>query len=187
MAELSVSEKRRCSKCRTVKDRADFFDRGDDRPGKRPECKDCSYASLVRYRAENGQDYDPEKARRWRQSSYRIRRKTFRGWIGINLTTRRQQCRNSDIEFTLTVDDIAALYELQNGKCALTGRELKWGADTNRGPNTLSMDRIDAAGPYVPGNVRLVTHWANVARQRFTDDEFIESCRAVVRLAGKSV
>jgi hypothetical protein len=42
------------------------------------------------------------------------------------------------------------------------------------------VDRIDAAGPYVLENIRLVTNWANIARQRFTDAEFVDRCRAVL-------
>jgi hypothetical protein len=125
--------------------------------------------------------------RRHARAKYVRNRSNLRGWVNTNLTTRRQQCRKAKILFTLTTDDVLAIYEHQDGKCALTGRELKWGIDSNRGPDTLSIDRIDAVGPYVRSNVRLVTHWANVARQRFTDDEFVEMCRTVVNLADKPI
>jgi hypothetical protein len=101
------------------------------------------------------------------------------------MTTRRQQCRKLWIEFTITVDDVISLYHLQGGRCCLTGRELKWGPNTKRGSDTLSIDRIDSIGPYTPENIRLVTHWANVSRQRLTDPEFFEMCRAVVALHPK--
>jgi hypothetical protein len=181
-----ATPERRCSQCKELKDVEDFFDRGD-RSGKRSECKSCSQASLLRYRhktGRNGQrEYGSQKTQGWRKSSYQTRRATLRGWITSNLTTRRQQCRTRDIEFTITVDDVIGLYEKQKGFCALTGRELKWGTGTNRGPDTLSMDRIEASGGYTRENLRLVTHWANVARQRFTDAEFVERCREVVQSA----
>lgn len=171
---------RRCSKCKAFKDRDEFFDRGDRPHLKRSECKSCSVVALHRYRLEHGQPYDPQQAKVWRRNGYEARRVTLRGWITANMRCRRHQCRKKGITFTITPDDVMALYESQNHRCSLTGRELLWGLGTNRSPDTLSVDRIDAAGPYVLENIRLVTNWANIARQRFTDAEFVDRCRAVL-------
>ncbi len=170
---------RRCSKCGATKDPDQFFDRGDG-PGKRSECKACSAVALAVYRSENPRPWDPIKGKKWRESTYRIRRATLLGWVTINVRTRRQQCRKRGIEFTITAEDVLQMYETQGGRCALTGRELKWGPDTNRGSDTMSVDRLDALGPYIRANIRLVTHWANVARQRLSDEELFAFCEAVL-------
>lgn len=193
MALFILSDQKRCSKCRQVKPISEFY-RRSDQPGKhKPECKICFGVRTRASRAKNPAGRkayyakNVEMFRRHARAKYVRNRSNLRGWVNTNLTTRRQQCRKAKILFTLTTDDVLAIYEHQDGKCALTGRELKWGIDSNRGPDTLSIDRIDAVGPYVRSNVRLVTHWANVARQRFTDDEFVEMCRTVVNLADKPI
>jgi hypothetical protein len=188
MAETKLCKGRGVDKgCGQIKPVSEFR---PNRTGSLPGlCKSCVREQFYAARIKRGYSYASEKARnpdgvkRWRRSGYVGRRSTFRGWLTTNLTTRRQQCRKAGVDFTLTVDDVVTLYDEQQGFCALTGRELKWGVDTDRGPDTLSMDRIEATGAYVPGNVRLVTHWANVARHRFTDEEFVEACRTVVRHA----
>jgi hypothetical protein len=181
---------KRCLNCRVVKPISEFYGRSDH-SGTKPQCKPCYNAIVARTK-------NPEIKRAWihknreklnkqNRSNYRLRRATLKGWLTSNLSTRRQQCKTEDIEFTITVADVLEIYDTQGGLCALTGRELKWGLDSNRGPDTLSIDRIDAVGPYVRSNVRLVTHWSNVARQRFTDEEFVAMCRTVVNLADKPV
>jgi hypothetical protein len=177
------SDEKRCANCRAVKPLSEFYDRSD-RGGKKPQCKPCYNAIIAR-------THDPEIKSAWahnnreklntqQRANYTRRRSDIRGWLTTNFTTRRQQCRKSGIEFTITVDDLLELYGEQGGICALTGRELKWGAETNRGPDTLSMDRIDSSGSYGRDNVRLVTYWANVARQRLSDEEFFSFCEAVL-------
>ncbi len=186
-----TSDVRACTQCGEEKDVSAFYSRvrGGQR---RTVCKDCCRAGDLRRHAINPRPRkkyadlvaeNPDGIRDGRRRSYLTRRSHLRGWVKINLDTRRGQCRKSGIPFDLSVDDVLALYEDQGGKCALTGAELLWGIDTNRGPGTLSVDRIDALGPYTKENVRLVVHWANIARQRLTDAEFVDLCRAVVNLA----
>jgi hypothetical protein len=190
-----LSDFRECASCGEQKPISEFYSRV--KGGRlRGECSDCIKADIVRQQSINPRkrktyaellQENPEGVRKARRRNYLARRGRFEGWIKTNLTTRRQQCRKAGIDFSLTVQDVVALFNEQSGICALTGRELLWGVDTNRGPDTLSIDRIDASGPCVRTNIRLVTHWANVARQRFTDEEFIERCRSVVGLVDKPI
>jgi hypothetical protein len=180
---VSKPIEKRCPNCRLVKPLSEFYDRSDH-GGKKPQCKPC-YSAIV------SRTQDPELKSAWsrnnreklnkgQRANYARRRLGLRGWLTTNLTSRRQQCRKAGIEYTIKVSDLLDLYEEQRGLCALTGRKMKWGADTNQGSDTLSVDRVDAAGPYVRENIRLVTHWANVARQRLSDEELFAFCEAVL-------
>ena len=182
---------KRCNKCGEVKPIDEFHFRSDQRNAdgtrrRKQPCKRCYNDALLRHRADNPQvnqawiEANRPTLRQQARANYKRRRANLRGWLTTNLTTRRQQCRKARIIFDISVDQILALYDQQNGRCALTGRELIWGVDSNRGPDTLSVDRIDATGPYIIENVRLVTHWANVARQRYGDEELFAFCEAVL-------
>lgn len=175
-----------CRRCGESKPITDYYSYN----GKRQLiCKKCYIDARIEHRRENPEidaqwrKDNAEKLRAQSRENYAKRRATFSGWVKINFDTRRQQLKGGDTEFTLTPDDIIEIYERQEGLCALTGRELQWGPDTNRGPDTLSMDRIDSLGGYTKENVRLVTMWVNVARQRMTDDELVERCREVIAMS----
>lgn len=71
------------------------------------------------------------------------------------------------------------LYETQLGRCALTGVPMTWRASSGFVAENISIDRIVAKGPYVPGNVRLVCRVANLMRRDMSDDHFVEWCRRV--------
>lgn len=69
-------------------------------------------------------------------------------------------------------DHIAALLELQDNKCALTGISLQFGgvgADQNLLP---SVDRIDSNGHYEIGNLQIVCRFINFWKSDTDNDEF---------------
>lgn len=69
-------------------------------------------------------------------------------------------------------DHIAALLELQDNKCALTGLSLQFdGADAD--PNLRpSVDRIDSNGHYEAGNLQIVCRFINFWKSDTDNDEF---------------
>ena len=85
----------------------------------------------------------------------------------------------------ITMTYMMNLFVEQKGLCALTGRSLVLSA-LNRRParDGLSIDRIDSKRGYIIGNVRYVTFQVNIAKSRFTDEEFISMCRDIVRKSG---
>jgi hypothetical protein len=87
----------------------------------------------------------------------------------------------------VTVEFLYGLWEKQGGICALSGIKMelpktttKWKSQPNT-PNRVSLDRINNDIPYLKDNVRFVTYMANVCRNKFTDEEVIEFCGAVVK------
>jgi hypothetical protein len=47
-----------------------------------------------------------------------------------------------------------------------------------------SIDKIDPAKGYTIDNCQVVSWWYNVTKQRFTDKEVLELCKAVVNQCG---
>ena len=77
----------------------------------------------------------------------------------------------------ITIEDIATLYELQNGRCALTGWSIEW--SIQKWDHTASIDRIDNSIGYTLDNIQLVHKTVNMARGTLSVDEFVEMCKAI--------
>ena len=83
----------------------------------------------------------------------------------------------------LTIEDIATMYEVQNGKCALTGWDIGW-SEVNWN-HTASIDRIDSSENYTVVNVQLVHKVANMAKSSLSQEEFVELCCAVAEMSDR--
>lgn len=81
----------------------------------------------------------------------------------------------------ITIADAWQLYLAQNGRCALSGLPIGLTTDyTNkRAAHTASLDRIDNAIGYVPGNVQWVHRDLNMMRRALDINEFINLCTVV--------
>ena len=92
---------------------------------------------------------------------------------------RRKKQYNVDLKF------LKQLWLEQKGICPITGWELAlpkhssdWGSKQDK-MFRASLDRIDNQLGYVKGNVRFITHMANMARNIFSDEELIKFCNDV--------
>lgn len=84
-------------------------------------------------------------------------------------------------EVTALAATIAALWDKQRGRCALTNERLV------PGDKRVSLDHITPrarGGTDEASNLRWVTFVANRAKSALTDAEFLEMCRGVVRTLG---
>ena len=104
-------------------------------------------------------------------------------------------------DFELTVEDIKAMFERQNGRCNYTGRPLviKTTRDNTRryekrdtaragkcayhNLDKASIDRIDPSRGYVRDNVHMVCIHINYAKLDLSEEDFISLCRDVVHVA----
>jgi hypothetical protein len=77
----------------------------------------------------------------------------------------------------LTPEYILQLYETQDRQCALTGWDIGWSAVGLTA--TVSIDRIDSSEGYIQGNIQLLHKDVNMAKQQYSQDYFIELCKAV--------
>jgi hypothetical protein len=95
-----------------------------------------------------------------------------------------KRAETKQFKFNLTPAYLYTLFEKQNGLCALTGRCLTFHKSNGKGTmdrDSASIDRIDSGKGYIQGNVQWVCSFANIMKQRFTNQEFIKLCKDVVR------
>lgn len=105
-----------------------------------------------------------------------------------HLKSARCHSKQRDQECTITLEELKDLWDEQNGTCPFTGWKLinpsstSWNAELL--PNTASLDRINNEIGYVKGNVRFVAVMANFSRNKFSDEDVLNFCKAVVEHRG---
>lgn len=82
--------------------------------------------------------------------------------------------RGRVLAFSVTAEYLWSLFLSQGRRCALSGRELRFGVRP-----TASLDRIDSSKGYVPGNVQWLHKVVNRAKSDQTDEDFIRMCREI--------
>lgn len=85
------------------------------------------------------------------------------------------------IVWSLTLDDVADLMEMQSYRCALTGWDIEFPDAGHPQKALASIDRIDSKGPYSKENSQLVTRKVNMMKQQYSQQEFVDICRAVAK------
>lgn len=83
-------------------------------------------------------------------------------------------------EVLVSLEDVAALYEAQRGRCALTDVPIGFGDSALA---AASLDRIDNRLGYVPGNVQWVCADINQMKSDLAEDRFVELCEMVAARA----
>jgi len=89
----------------------------------------------------------------------------------------KNRCARSKLKMSETLDEafVLALFEAQNGRCAITNLPMTWGAEglhsnsgERRGTN-ISIDRIDSNVGYELNNIRLVCDRVNKIKSSMDD------------------
>lgn len=108
-----------------------------------------------------------------------------RGWHrGVRISWFNQFKAGAEtrkLEWTLTLDDVANIYENQNGLCALTDESILFPETGHPYKALASIDRIDSSKGYVLDNVQLVTRQVNMMKQSYSQELFIETCSKVAK------
>ncbi len=104
------------------------------------------------------------------------------------LSRARQRALRYDIDFTLTLDDLDALWEACEGRCAVSG--LPFNLDTFedalvKHPFGPSIDRINASKGYTLKNTRLVCTAANFAMNQWGTEVLRRVSKGVVAMERK--
>ena len=93
--------------------------------------------------------------------------------------------KRQGVTFELSLNELIEIYRDQKGKCAITGLTLTFKREKNRGTgfhgndSIMTIDRINANGPYKASNVRMVCKRVNLMRGKQTTSEFVKWCEAV--------
>lgn len=85
--------------------------------------------------------------------------------------------KSRGIAVTITPEQVEELFEVQGGKCALTGRPLTMTPAASR---TASLDRIDSSRGYEAGNIQWVHKTVNIMKGQLTEDVFLQLCLEIV-------
>lgn len=97
------------------------------------------------------------------------------------ITQTKRSAKNRDLEFNLSIEYLAKVFDKQDGICPLTGFKLKFSTAPKKSEETTaSPDRIDNSKGYIEGNVRFVHKIVNKMRNNMSDEEFLKWCRCVV-------
>jgi hypothetical protein len=85
-----------------------------------------------------------------------------------------------NIEFTIDMRDISEVFEKQNKKCALSGKELSFDLTSSHylsdSVGVASVDRIESSKSYTKDNIQIVDKYINIAKNTLTNEQFIEMC-----------
>ena len=90
----------------------------------------------------------------------------------------KSQRLKQDIQYDLTTEDVIDMWEIQGGKCALSGMLMTHQRDGTYGDRkkkefNASIDRINPQGPYVRENVQLVAARVNTMKHTLGEDMFM--------------
>lgn len=118
-----------------------------------------------------------------RKCSNRETVKSHRGWHrGIRISWFNQfksSAETRGIYWGITVDDVADIMEGQNNKCALTDWNIEFPECGHPNEAPASIDRIDSEVGYTRENSQLLTRQVNMMKQHYSQEDFIEVCKAI--------
>lgn len=179
---------KRCFRCREMKPHDQFSRNKRMADGRHNLCKSCDSAyhsayyqknkvrldeytrTYVREHAEAVADYKKQHARDVYMNSARKA-------LGIKL---RAGIKRRPTDNPITIEELCAMYDAQQGRCALTGVVMTRLAGRIL-PTSMSLDRIDPKGSYTPGNVRIICHGINAFKGVGDDEEMFGLAEALLR------
>lgn len=105
-------------------------------------------------------------------------------WKGLTLSgsyysSLRRGAEARGLSFSVSLEDICRVYELQEATCALSGREIEL-------DSTASLDRIDSSRGYDLDNIQWIHKDLNRLKSNWPQEQFIQMCREVVQYNGKT-
>jgi len=84
------------------------------------------------------------------------------------------------MEWEVELDYVRALWDLQEGKCALSGVHMTWQAGEGKQDFNVGIDRKDSNKGYIIGNIQLVAQRVNVMKHTLGESEFYWWCKTIV-------
>ena len=163
-----------CTKCHQELSLTDFGKDACKRDGLRSACKSCNREVTKLWEARTAKGRAP-KAKAWKAanrglinaSSFDWRRSES-GSVSELLSQARKRAKKAGLPFLLTAADVV-IPEL----CPVFGKPLA--RKTGKGPSpwSPSLDKIVPALGYVPGNVRVLSHKANLMKNDANTEELL--------------
>ena len=87
--------------------------------------------------------------------------------------------KRKKIDLFITKEYAWQLFLNQNGKCNLSGLDLKFPTRWKDKSWTASLDRIDSSKGYIEGNVQWIHKDINIMKNKFSQEYFIRMCNLI--------
>lgn len=100
-------------------------------------------------------------------------------WWTEHVMRQRKQKKRINMEISITIEYADKLFVEQGGKCKLTGLPIMITTGKHRDRNTASLDRINSAIGYIPGNVQWLHKDVNMLKNIYDQEYFIRLCALV--------
>ena len=102
-----------------------------------------------------------------------------KGGIPVSWFTKfKTGAKARNIEFSLSIEDVVDILEVQSYKCALSGVDLSF--QTKRGKiHRASIDRIDSSKGYFKDNIQIVDKDINKMKLDHSQEYFISLCKRI--------
>lgn len=99
-------------------------------------------------------------------------------WVRTMYFNAERRAKKARKAFTLTPIEMLELVKLANGACQISG--IPFEQTKEKSPFAPSLDRIDSCAGYEKGNVRLVSHVANVAMNTWGIEPVLRLAKAII-------
>jgi hypothetical protein len=153
-------EYKECSVCKQLRPLGRFAFKRGGKGTRRPECKTCMHARQDKWRALN-RDRNKENQDQWHLENY----------PRIAWQTAKTRAKQQGVPFTLTVDDVKALFAEADG-CPVFGTPFaRRVGRSGPCPHSPSIDRFDPPKGYILGNVCIISWRANMIKRDATTEE----------------
>ena len=170
-----------CGKCRQEKPIDSFHHCTGYTHGISRYCKDCvkemrkltAPKYQVRMKAYRSR---PEVIARNKRARAATPRSTLA--ISLNRALKRRPTVNP-----ITRQELFGMWELQKGRCVVSGIEMTWGSGGGPGkmnPTSITIDRIDSSGGYTCDNVRLVCYQVNTFKGQWDDTKMLSMAKTII-------
>lgn len=169
-----------CKKCNQLKKDSEFHKRSCIASGLRSQCIECTKQARKKHCLSCGDLFVPNGRRSSRCGSCYP---AFRQATSL-FHSARHRAEEQGLEFNLTIKWIEQRLKYPCPKTGLSFDILHGGKDySSRSPMCPSVDKINPSLGYTEDNVQVVSWWYNCSKQRFSDKEVLELCKAVVNQA----
>lgn len=165
-----MCETKFCSTCQKTKPISEFNKHKGNKDGLAYECRSCKH------------EYNKSFRENIKSNPYKLTSDGTPNWVyklyrRILSTDKRYKI---DSVRLITKDDIIEKFASQNGQCYYTG--LVMDLENYNKPFSISVDRVDSELPYSKGNTVLCCLSANLGKNMFKADEYLEFITAIKRI-----
>ena len=152
--EKKISSSKKCTDCKQ-KLPAEAF------PAQSKKCSTCRYTARRKAASATPQNFLTRSFGQLKHARMK-KEKSKKGW-------------------EITLEDVLELWELQKGRCALTGLFMTFHKDgSGRRDLNVSIDRIDPDVEYLVTNIQLVCLRVNTIKHTLKEDELYWWCKNIV-------